>query len=108
MATSIEIWRSAAGVSDTDFSLIATVADGSPYSFVDTPVTSGQLYIYKTRRYDSISNSYSDFSPLLFLVGPYPAQVIPMLYTSTNATGNPGLLTKCGIAMEPTGIPGQA
>lgn len=99
MATTIEIWRSVTGIDPADFSLLITVADGSPYQGLDTPVLPGQLYIYKARRRDTTSGTYSDFSPLAFARGPYPNLGGTM---SINTTTPSGIQSKLGIGVQAT------
>lgn len=96
--TKIEIWKSASGISDADFSLLATVADatnGNPYNALDSPVISGQLYIYKARRLDQSTGLYSLWSPLAFVNGPFPRGT-----NVANTIVNSGMQAKASIGIE--------
>lgn len=109
MSTSIEIWRSRTSTSDDDFSLLTTVADGAPWSFVDIPTVAGRLYIYKARRVDAGSGLMSAFSPLAYIVGPYPRSLNMLQGIAYNS--NPNIGVKVGVGTEPNGTgvqPGQA
>ncbi len=78
MAITIEIWRSVTSTTPEDFTLLASIPDASPFSFVDTDQIPQALYIYKARRHDSVTDLYTDFSPLVFARGAWPIGVATM------------------------------
>jgi hypothetical protein len=103
MSTSIEIWRSAAGSSfPDDFSLLTTVPDGNPWSFLDSPTRSGNLYIYYARRKDNVTGLYSPFVGPAYCLGPYGGNMLQ----SFNPNPIPGWVQYAGFAIEPS--PGAA
>lgn len=115
MASWIEIEVSTSGISDGAFEPLATVADTtlggspSPVQFDHAPVIPGQLYIYRTRRYDDVTGLRSAWSCLVFARGPYPSE--SGLGTSTMCVNDikSGHDTEIYIALEPCqGIPMKA
>lgn len=102
--STIEIWRSKTGVSDDDFSLLTTVADGAGgETALDSPVLPFQLYIYKARRLDGASGLYSAWSPLVYARAPWPAFSTftrdPNMSTTIQNT-NTGIRSKMGFGLE--------
>ena len=103
MTQVIEIWRSVTNTDLSDFTLVQTVPDGAwslsnNWSWVNTPVNSAQLYIYITRRFDSVSGLYSPFTALRMITGPEP-QGNNM---NINSTTYPGFGVRAAIGIEAT------
>jgi hypothetical protein len=101
----IEIFRSLGGLSEHHFTQVATFDnDGStPFTWPDTPVTPGQLYIYKARRKRTSDSAYSDWSNLKFAYGPYPEAGAPIM--ADTFTGLTAVLAR-GNAIEATSAGG--
>jgi len=108
-AGTVEIWRSATGISDDDFSLLQALPEPSggftaaaPFGSADAPVVPYQLLIYKARRV-APSGAVSVFSPLVYARGPWPAppRIVrnPDMLTQTQNT-NTGIRSKMGFALE--------
>lgn len=106
----IEIWRSVTGVSEDDFSLLATLAESNPpnaggENFPNSPVIPYQLYIYKARRVDTASGAASAFSSLVYARAPWPVLTTftrnPDMSTTTQNT-NTGIRSKMGFGLETT------
>jgi hypothetical protein len=107
VALTIEIWRSTSGVSEAAFTLLATIPDpGSGFTYDDTSVTPGSLYIYRARRRDDSLPEpcqYSDWTALAFHRAPYPFKESNMSCENDIVTG---VETELFVAVEACqGIP---
>lgn len=106
----IELWRSATGIADDDFSLLQALPEpaggftaAAPFGFPDAPVVPYQLLIYKARRVTA-SGTASAFSPPVYARGPWPQSGRtfarnPDMSTVIQNT-NIGLRSKMGFALE--------
>ena len=75
-ADTIEIWRSLTGTAPDDFSLVAHFDDpGTGWTWTDRTVRPQQLYIYKSRRWQLSTETFSGYSPFLYGRGPWPQGV---------------------------------
>ena len=108
MAIHIQFWRSDSGTADSDFNLIDTIPDASPFSWTDpSTLTPGVVYAYKMRRYDDVFLTYSPFSDIVFVRGAWPIVAYPPqreynnMSTSTLET-YVGIASKLGIGLEAT------
>ena len=100
MAVYHEIQVSVTGVTDDSFAPLATILDDTGAdTFTHTGVVPGQLYIYRTRRYDAATGLRSDWSCLVFVRIPFTGErPIMSLCTERIPTGDD---TDLYIALEP-------
>jgi len=102
--STVEIWKSVTGVSDDDFSLLATVPDAGGETALDSPAVPYQLYIYKARRQDGASGTYSAWSPLVYARAPWPVTTPTFTrnhdMSTTIQNTNTGIRSKMGFGLE--------
>lgn len=106
MAITVYVEVSTSGYSDADFSPLTDYTETAPFQYDHSPVTPGQLYIYRARRLNTDTGLYSAWA-YAFARAPYPIRTPhPMLDTQEVYTSGD---ERFFVAIEPfNGVPTKA